>query len=666
MTESLVKLRNRHFLLIDILAFLITPIIALLLRTDGISALFRYRESLILVITVFLLVKIAIFFICGLYRLYWRYASIDELAQITIAGFAAICTQSLLFFAVLRPASFVHPNFPRSLPLIDGLLTLLVAGGVRYSVRLVERLRQRNYDYGDAKHVLVVGAGQTGVAIVKEMQAKPQLGMHPVAFVDDNPEKYHRKIQGLRVSGNRHQIPQLVRETHAQLAVIAMPTAAGKVIRELVQICEAAGVQTKTIPGFSELLGGRVSVSQLRDVQIEDLLRRKPVRTDTSAVRELIRGKRILVTGGGGSIGSELCRQVLHCKPAELVVVGHGENSVFEIYNELLRQAATINLPLLPDGRSSDPMGNSSDSPEMACSLKAVIADIRFPKRIQDVFQQYQPEIVFHAAAHKHVPLMELNPVEAITNNVIGTRNLLDAAVRVGVEHFIMISTDKAVNPTSLMGASKRAAELLVHHTAVLSGKPYLAVRFGNVLGSRGSVVLTFKKQIAAGGPITVTDPEMSRFFMTIPEAVQLVLQAATLGKGGEVFTLDMGEPVKIVDLARDMISLSGLEEGRDIDIVFTGSRPGEKLFEELFVAGEDFRRTIHEKIFIAYNASGFVPLYLDESIHSLERAAQDNNPEAILQILQDLIPQLRRNQEHDKQYEQLSEKLQVKVLGSD
>jgi FlaA1/EpsC-like NDP-sugar epimerase len=360
----------------------------------------------------------------------------------------------------------------------------------------------------------------------------------------------------------------------------------------------------------------------------------------------MIRDKRVLITGGGGSIGSELCRQVLHCEPAQLIILGHGENSVFDIHNELQR--------MLLNRQNG---GNST-------YLDAVIADVRFADRLHTIFQTYRPQIVFHAAAHKHVPLMETNPVEAITNNVMGTQNLLTAAQAADTEHFVMISTDKAVNPTSIMGASKRIAELLVHRAAMVSGRPYVAVRFGNVLGSRGSVVLTFKKQIAMGGPITVTHPEMRRYFMTIPEAVQLVMQAATLGRGGEVFTLDMGEPIKIADLARDMIELSGLEVGHDIDIVFTGSRPGEKLYEELFVPGEEYYRTQHEKIFIARNASTFVTEDLDEALYRLFQAAQQNDITHILRALHILIPQLQHELLDQEYLHTEIEPLQVKVVG--
>jgi len=371
------------------------------------------------------------------------------------------------------------------------------------------------------------------------------------------------------------------------------------------------------MPGIYELLNGSISINQLRNVQIEDLLRREPIKTDLEAVKELIKGKKVMVTGGGGSIGSELCNQIFNFDSAELIILGHGENRIFEINKQLSRIR----------------------TPKHNCRIIPTIADIRFLYRIQAIFNEYHPDIVFHAAAHKHIHLMELNPSEAIINNVIGTRNLVQASLATGISQFIMISTDKVVNPTSIMGASKRLAELLVHQAAVASGIPFMTVRFGNVLGSTGSVVLTFKEQIAAGGPITITHPDMKRYFMTIPEAVQLVLQAAVLGKGEEVFILDMGEPVKIVDLAKDLIRLSGFSED-NIEITYIGYRPGEKLCEELFAAGEVYVKTIHEKLFLASQDSSRFPANLTGAIDSLESAAQKNDRDAIVSILKQLIPE--------------------------
>jgi FlaA1/EpsC-like NDP-sugar epimerase len=398
-----------------------------------------------------------------------------------------------------------------------------------------------------------------------------------VAFLDDDRRKHGTLILGLRVEGSRGALVRTAKATNARQVIIAMPKASGAVIREIRDVCEKAHLTVKTVPAMFDILSGKVTVGALRNVDIEDLLRREPVVTDQAAVAELVRGMTVLVTGAGGSIGSELCRQIGRLGATRLILLGHGENSIFDIHNELQARFPAV-------------------------EFHPVIADIRDDRRIGAIFDRYRPQAVFHAAAHKHVPLMELNADEAVTNNVGGTLNLLRHAERTGVGHFVFISTDKAVNPTNVMGAAKLLAERLVHDFGERTGKVYVSVRFGNVLGSRGSVVPFFRRQIARGGPVTVTHEEIRRYFMTIPEAVQLVLQAAALGEGGETFVLDMGEPVKIVDLAKDLIRLSGLEEGKDIDIVFTGLRPGEKMFEELFLEGEEYDRTEHAKIFVARN----------------------------------------------------------------
>ncbi|MDQ1300561.1 MAG: hypothetical protein QG637_479, partial [Chloroflexota bacterium] len=583
-----------------------------------------------------------VFYRTGVYARYWRYASVEELLLLIGAVTIAVVAVGALSLAAVRlwPGGL---SLPRSIPFIFLLLALVATAGPRFFLRFTARsLLFRRVNGKESRirpqPVLIMGAGDAGAMIVRELQQNPQLGMEPIGFLDDDLAKHDVRIHGVPVLGDRYAIPKVVAGYKVKLVIIAMPTAAGKTIREIVKTCEEAGLQTKIVPGLYELLGGAVSASQLRPVEIHDLLRREPVQTDIAAVQELLRGKRVLVTGAGGSIGSELCRQILCCDPAKLIALGHGENSIFEISEELKAQAAALDVELVP-----------------------VIAGIRFPERICSVFQEHRPQIVFHAAAHKHVPLMESNPGEAITNNVGGTRNLLEAAAAYDVERFVMISTDKAVNPTSIMGASKRVAELLVSETARRTGRPYVAVRFGNVLGSRGSVVLTFKKQIATGGPITVTHPEMKRYFMTIPEAVQLVLQAAALGRGGEVFVLDMGEPVKIADLARDLIELSGLEVGRDVEIVFTGLRPGEKLFEELFIPGEVYARTAHQKIFMANNGTfshvtdGNAALdageglqianhrvQIVESVDALVAAAQRDDTEDVRRLIKELIPEFQ------------------------
>jgi FlaA1/EpsC-like NDP-sugar epimerase len=472
---------------------------------------------------------------------------------------------------------------------------------------------------------LVVGAGSAGVSLVQEMQRNPQLGFYPVAYIDDDPQKLNVHIRGIPVVGDRHHIPEVVQSMEIQKVIIAMPTVAGQVIREIVDICKAHGIPTSTLPGIHEILNGRVRVDSVRDVRIEDLLRREPVQTDIERVYQFIQGKKVLITGSGGSIGSELCRQIFKCQPAEIILLGHGENSVFNIQQELEQLTQVL---------------KHDDKPQANIPrISAFIGDIRFLSRLENTFERFQPDVIFHAAAHKHVPLMELNPAEAITNNVLGTKNLLDMAKKYNVKHFVMISTDKAVNPTNVMGATKRVAEMLVLQAARETGKPYVAVRFGNVLGSRGSVVPTFTKQIAAGGPVTITHPEIRRYFMTIPEAVQLVLQAVVLGRSGEVLMLNMGEPVKIVDLAKELIRLSGYEVNKDIDIVFTGLRPGEKLFEELFIEGEEYERTQHEKLLVVKNASRIIPENMNVAVEALCKAADKNDGDYIMFLLEQLVP---------------------------
>lgn len=577
----LLRLRNRHFLAFDFCVLALSPLIALELRTDGQALWADYGWSVAAVVATFVTIKLAVFFPAGLYHRYWRYAGVDELAKITLACIVAVGVQTLAFIFALRPSGIVTAEFPRSIPLIDGMLALIFVGGGRYVVRIAQRGQQRLHGENGAKRALIMGAGEAGLLIAREMQSNPHLKLRPIGFADDDLQKQRVRMRGLNVLGTRHDIPRLVRDHEVKLIVIAIPKAPGKDIREIARICELTGATTKILPGVYELLDG-VSVNTLRDVQVEDLLRRPTVRTDTTPVAEMARGRRVMVTGSGGSIGSELCRQLIRFEPDVLVLVGHGENSIFLIESELRRFL--------------------SEHPASPTEIRTIIADVRDVDRLDHMFRKHRPEIIYHAAAHKHVTLMEANLTEAITNNVAGTRNLLRLADQYDVERFVMISTDKAVNPTSIMGSSKRIAELLVGDAARRTERAFVAVRFGNVLGSRGSVVQIFRKQIERGGPVTVTDAEAERYFMTIPEAVQLVLQAGAMGRGGEVFVLDMGEPVKIMDLAKDLIRLSGMKEGRDVDIVVTGLRPGEKVTEALFREDEAVERTEHEKIMVCRN----------------------------------------------------------------
>jgi|WetSurMetagenome_2_1015567.scaffolds.fasta_scaffold01171_3 FlaA1/EpsC-like NDP-sugar epimerase len=645
--------RNRHLLLLDLVMLPLAALLAFVLRLDSAQIQSEVRTMLIYALAA-PLIQIPIFAALGIYGRFWQYASIDELLLLAWAALVGGLTQGTLFLGTqaLFPDLLV-PGVPRSIPLIAILITLVFISGPRFALRVWTQRARRSAKAGLApgviQHVLIAGAGEAGVMVLREIQANPQTGLIPIGFVDDDPDKRGALIHRLRVWGDRTAIPLLVREYHVEQVIIAMPSAAGKAIREIVDICEAAGVRARIIPGIYELLAGRVSLQQIRDVQIEDLLRRAPVQIDAAQVATLVHGKRVLVTGAGGSIGSELCRQIVRLGPAELVLLGHGENSIFDIQNEM--RSLETGLPAAQASKLE------TDKPTLglpASRVTPVIADIRDTTRLAAIFAAHRPELVFHAAAHKHVPLMENNVEEAITNNVLGTRNLVEASVAAGVSHFVLISTDKAVNPSSVMGATKRAAELIVQDAAQRTGRAFVAVRFGNVLGSRGSVVPFFQKQIAAGGPVTVTHPDVKRYFMTIPEAVQLVLQAAALGLGGEIFVLDMGEPVRIVDLARDLIRLTGLEPDRDIEIRYTGLRPGEKLFEELFGADEAYGQTQHEKIFVYRNGNsaaaaeahvGHRQAARDASslagqLDALIFAAQQGDASAVRSRLSELVPE--------------------------
>jgi FlaA1/EpsC-like NDP-sugar epimerase len=576
------------------------------------------------------IIQIPIFAGLGLYSQYWRYASTGELLLLVAAAVLGGLVQGALFFGAqaLFPVLLV-PAVPRSIPLIAMLLTLMCISVPRFALRIwahsFRRQAKRKDVPPDIQHVLIAGAGAAGTMVLRELRANPQTGLIPIGFVDDDPQKQGVVIHRARVLGDSRAIPEVARQHHVEQVVIAMPTAPGIMVRAIADICETAGIRARIIPGMYELLDGTVHIHQLRDVQIEDLLRREPVQTDTETIEALLRGRRILVTGAGGSIGSELCRQIIRCDPAQLVLLGHGENSIFDIYNELRSR------PTAPRSRKAQ------QGPDLGREICAVIADIRFEDRLRAVFEQYRPEIVFHAAAHKHVPFMEANLEDAITNNILGTQRLVDASIAAGVSHFVSISTDKAVNPVSVMGATKRVAELFIRDAAKATGRCFVVVRFGNVLGSRGSVVPYFQKQIAAGGPVTVTHPEMRRYFMTIPEAAQLVLQAAALGRGGELFVLDMGEPVRIVDLARDLIRLSGLEPDRDIEIRFTGLRPGEKIVEELFGEDEVYSRTQHEKIFVCRNGGEFSASRA--AIRALVEATERGDEAEARRLLHELVP---------------------------
>jgi len=543
--------------------------LAYLLRLETIRA--QHVPGVITFLLIGLPVRAAMIWGFALHRQAWSMVGARDLFHLAAAvGLGTV----VLFFVALGLSGWAF--VPRSVPAISGMLALLLLGGARFAARLLHEGAGRR-TAGKGRRVLIAGAGEAGTMLAREMHRHPEAGLVPVGYLDDALPKQRLSVAGLRVWGRLGDLPQVARRLKADEVLIAIPSAPGEVVRRVVDAARAAGVGYRIMPALHEILSGRVSIGELREVDLEDLLRREPVRLDLDEIAGYLVGRVVLVSGAGGSIGSELVRQVLRFGPREVILLGHGENSLFALSRELERR-------------------------EPRPPFRTVVGDVRLREDLEPLFRQGRPHVVFHAAAHKHVPLMEENPAAAVRNNVAGTANLVELALEHGVERFVNVSTDKAVNPTSVMGATKRVAEYVVQRAAgrAAPGQVFVSVRFGNVLGSRGSVVPTFRDQIRRREPVTVTHPEMKRYFMTIPEAVQLVLQAGGLGDNGAVYVLDMGEPVRIVDLAEDLIRLSGLEPGVDIPIVFTGLRPGEKLFEEVLTAEEGTVASRHEKIFVA------------------------------------------------------------------
>jgi FlaA1/EpsC-like NDP-sugar epimerase len=572
-----------------------------------------YLPQAFTMIVVALLVKPLVYYSFGLYGRVWAYASTRELRIIT----AAVSIASAIVALVIVLLTFLqyYQGFPRSVLAIDWLLSLLAVGGLRFTMRLLAESRSGGVGVqGRSRRILIVGAGDAGALVVREMQKNPQLNLSPVCFIDDDPTKQKQRIHDIPVEGTLEDLGRVVDVWYIQEVIIAIPSAPGGVVRQVIDICREKDVPFRTMPGLYELIGGKINVGRLREVDITDLLRRAPVQIDTTLIGSNLSGKRVLITGAGGSIGRELCRQISRWGPESLILLGHGENTIFETIIELERSFPT--LPLHP-----------------------VVADIRSLDRLANVIDNFNPQLIFHAAAHKHVPLMEINVEEAVTNNVIGTRNLVEVALNNDIDRLVLISTDKAIRPSSVMGATKRLAELLVLEAAHRSGKAYSVVRFGNVLGSRGSVIPLFKRQIASGGPVTVTHPDMERYFMTIPEAVHLVLQAAAMGHGGEVFVLRMGEQVRIMQLADDLIRLSGLEPEKDIDIVFTGIRPGEKLSEDLWDQWAQFEPTSHADIVQLVDEDLLESHELRNTVNELAFLASEGEVDSIVRILDETIP---------------------------
>ena len=533
------------------------------------------------------------------FNLYWRdweYASVYEV--ITVVK----CVSATVIVSTISGIAFFDTKITWQFLIVCWLLLVISIGGVRLSMRVFREFFADSSVMENAKPTLIVGAGAAGTLLVRQMLMHPAMRMDPIAFVDDDPEKLRKDIYGVRILGAIKDIERIVDTMGITKVVIAMPSLPIKKLNEVYDVARKTGAECVILPNIDDVMSGNLHVQQLRNVEIEDLLGRDPVQLDQTMIEKQLRGKKILVTGAGGSIGSEICRQVAKFKPKEIVILGHGENSIYQLNMELV-------------GKYSQHF-----------TITPVIADVQDRKRIFEVMDKYKPDVVYHAAAHKHVPLMELNPREAVKNNILGTRNVAEAASHARVKAFVMVSTEKAVNPPNIMGATKRLCEMIVQDMATRSEyTKFVAVRFGNVLGSRGSVIPLFKKQIAEGGPITVTHPDIVRYFMTIPEAAQLVIQAGALARGGEIFVLDMGQPVKIVDLAKNLIRLSGYDEG-DIEIKFTGLRPGEKMYEELLNEGEVNPKQVFPKIHIGiadnskinrvYNFIENFESYTDQELH--------------------------------------------------
>lgn len=599
---------KKIFLMIyDVFAVIASSILALLLRFEGkyYEIPGEYVERSLQYISIVIVITIIIFYAFRLYGSLWSYAGATELSSILFASVLSAGVQMAIMV-------LMEMQMPRSYYLFYGVCLFAMVAVSRYSYRAFRTIVKRQKMAKECTNVLMVGAGGAGNMLVREICNSSHVNKRVVCIVDDAKAKQGSYLHGVKIMGGRSDIPRLVKKYQVDEIMIALPSAPAKEIKEILDICKETGCEMKRLPGMYQLVNGEVSISTLKEVEVNDLLGREPVEVDLSAILDYVAGKTVLVTGGGGSIGSEICRQVAEHNPKRLVIVDIYENTTYDIQNELKATYPNLDLTVL-------------------------IASVRNTKRMNFIFQKYRPDIVYHAAAHKHVPLMEDSPNEAVKNNVLGTLKVVQAADRWKVKRFVMISTDKAVNPTNIMGATKRICEMIIQTYNNRSKTEFVAVRFGNVLGSNGSVIPLFKKQIAQGGPVTVTHPEIIRYFMTIREAVSLVLQAGAYAKGGEIFVLDMGEPVKIVDLARNLILLSGHKPGEDIQIVYTGLRPGEKLYEEMLMDEEGLQETDNKLIHIGK------PIKMDEErfLMQLENLANYviQEPEDIRAWVQEIVP---------------------------
>jgi FlaA1/EpsC-like NDP-sugar epimerase len=608
MVDRKLAIRRLFLLLCDVVIIIVSNCMGLLLRYDlePIKIHVLFLESVWNYLPINIVVTLFVFYLLKLYHSLWRYAGAVEIQNV----FSACVISSLMQFSGMQILKY---PVPRSYYFLSGGVLLLLTLISRFAYRFVRSIFRKTTTPGDINKVMIIGGGSAANAIIREINTSEHV-FNTVAkcIIDDDPEKQGRYIHGIKVVGTRNNIIECVNLYQITEIIIAMPSVSKKVIKEIVDICNQTGCTLKILPGMYQFMNDEISISNLRNVEVEDLLGRDSIKVDLDSIMDYVKGKVILVTGGGGSIGSELCRQIAAKEPKQLIIVDIYENNAYDIQLELTKKYPDLNLVVL-------------------------IASVRNSARINYIFKTYRPQIVYHAAAHKHVPLMEDSPNEAIKNNVLGTWKTVQAADLYGAEKFVMISTDKAVNPTNIMGASKRICEMIIQTYNNRSNTEFVAVRFGNVLGSNGSVIPLFKKQIVAGGPVTVTHPDIIRYFMTIPEAVSLVLQAGAYANGGEIFVLDMGEPVKILDLAENLIRLSGYKPNEDIMIEFTGLRPGEKLYEELLMEEEGLQDTGNKMIHIG------MPIELNEEkfLRQLEDLKQVSQlePIEIRQLIKEIVP---------------------------
>jgi len=602
-------LTNFFKVLIDASVLMLAYFIAFGLRFDlNIPA----QHFIVFKHTIGFAVVIQLFFInvLGVNQSQWRYVSLQDVLNLL----AALIIGWIGFIIYLYFANLL--SVPRSVLFLYFILGFIFTGTARFAPRLLFKIQSRLAR--DKKRVLVIGAGKAGEMIIRQMKGDPSLGFYPVALVDDSPKKQNTKIHGVKVSGTVNDLKRIVKKKYIDEIIIATPAASPGEMRRIVRACEETEVDFKTVPGPKEIMNGMVQVQQLRDVKVEDLLDRKPIEINFNEIKEFFHEKVIMVTGAAGSIGSELVKQLLSHGTQKVICIDRFENGLFYLQNDLRKR--------FDEGR-----------------YEIIVADITNINKMEYLISRYRPEMIFHAAAYKHVPLMESHPEEAVRNNILGTAYLVKVAEKLNVQKFILISTDKAVNPTSIMGATKRVAELVLQSYSALSKMKLVTVRFGNVLASYGSVIPLFQKQIAEGGPITITHPEMKRFFMTIPEAVKLIFQAAKMGDGNDIFVLDMGEPIKIVDIANRLIKLSGLKPGEDIKIEYVGLRPGEKLEEELWNHDEAPLNTYHPKIFKAIGSHYNNWKLMQEHLHVFEKAVVEHDIEAIYAKLFEMIPEFKR-----------------------